>query len=403
MPFAAALSEHPITTVAVGEVVGQVLEKVGTGPDLAVLFVTPGHQGALEDAMGVVRSVLDAAVTLACGAVSVAGPNREVEHEPGMSLWAGWFGPVGQAGDDPDRPARVVAASFEAIPDRTGFDLIGVPEPADLPFEPCALVLIADPFSFPVDALLAEVAHTFGPIPIVGGMASGGSHRGGSRLGLDGRVTSSGAVGAWLGPDAHLQTIVSQGCRPIGQPWVVTRSEGRLVHELAGQPPLERLKSVASKMTPDEINLINQGLHLGRVVDEHKAEFERGDFLVRNILGADSSTNAIVVGDELPVGTTVQYHVRDAATADEDLRDLLIDQSADAALLFTCNGRGIRFFGEPDHDAGVLADVLGDPPVAGCACAGELGPIGGRNFVHGFTASVVLFTEEAVPSGEAGG
>ena len=141
----------------------------------------------------------------------------------------------------------------------------------------------------------------------------------------------------------------------------------------------------------DERELMARGLHLGFVVDEHKAEFERGDFVVRNVIGADRQSGAIAVGAICEVGATVQFHVRDAATADEDLRALVGGHDAEAALLFTCNGRGTRLFGTPDHDAGVVSDAFGGSPLAGFFCSGELGPIGGRNFLHGFTASVVLF------------
>jgi small ligand-binding sensory domain FIST len=150
-------------------------------------------------------------------------------------------------------------------------------------------------------------------------------------------------------------------------------------------------------MPERDIQLINQGLHVGLVMDEHKVDFGRGDFLIRNVLGADRTNGAVAVGELVDVGTTVQFHVRDAASADEDLRELLAFRHADGALLFTCNGRGTRLFDQPDHDAGVLSDLLGDPPLAGFFAAGELGPVGTRNFLHGFTASVVLFRESDRP------
>ena len=127
------------------------------------------------------------------------------------------------------------------------------------------------------------------------------------------------------------------------------------------------------------------------VVDEHKADFERGDFLVRNVLGGDQDSGTVVVGDEVTVGQTVQFQVRDAAAADEDLRELLSGVDASAALVFTCNGRGQHLFGTPDHDAGVVDLLLGPLPTSGAFCAGEIGPVGGRNFLHGFTASIALF------------
>jgi len=137
------------------------------------------------------------------------------------------------------------------------------------------------------------------------------------------------------------------------------------------------------------------GLHIGRVIDEHRAEFGPGDFLVRNVIGADRSTGAIAVTEVMPVGTTVQFHLRDAASADEDLHTLMAERRADAALVFTCNGRGTRLFGRPHHDVRVLAEHLGPVPMAGFFAAGELGPVGGRNFLHGFTASVALLRDPA--------
>ena len=139
---------------------------------------------------------------------------------------------------------------------------------------------------------------------------------------------------------------------------------------------------------------MSHGLHLGQVIDEHKAEFGRGDFLVRNLFGADQRTGALAVGDAVSVGQTLQFHIRDAGAADEDLRELLAGVDASAALLFTCNGRGQRLFGVPDHDAGLVETLLGQIPLAGAFCAGEIGPVGGRNFLHGFTASLLVFTDE---------
>ena len=384
MPFAAALSLHPVAAHAVGEVAGEVLEKLGPSPDLAMLFVTPPHAGALEDAAAATTSVLEPRTFLACAAVSVVGTGREVEEEPGVSLWAARFGPTA--------PLRLEASSGAEGTGLTGW-------PQALPFEPQALVLIADPFSFPIDALYEELADRHPGLPVIGGNASAARGPGGNRLVLDGRVFTSGAVGAFLGPGVDVKTVVSQGCRPIGQPYVVTRAQGNVVYELGGEPALQRLVGMASSGMPEEdVRLIDRGLHLGQVIDEHKLDFGRGDFLVRNVIGADQDSGAIAVNDVVDVGTTVQFHVRDAATADEDLRHLLAGHDADAALLFTCNGRGVRLFGAPHHDAAVMQDRLGVPTAGFCA-AGEFGPVGGRNFVHGFTASIALLQDR--PSGQS--
>lgn len=370
MPFASALSIHPVTATAVGEAAGQVLEQLGPNPDLVALFVTTHHAGALEDAAAAVRAVLSPTMLFGCAAVSVLGVRHEAEDEPGVSVWAGRFGPV--------RGVRFT------------MDDAGLSMP-ELPFTPQALLLAADPFSFDVSALNEAV----GDIPIIGGNASAARGPGGNRLVLDGAVFTDGAVGAFVGPGARIEAVVSQGCRPIGNPYVVTKSERNVVYELAGKPALERLVEMATggAIPEEDVHLINSGLHLGTVIDEHKDRFERGDFLVRNVLGADRSVGAIAVGDEVELGSTVQFHVRDAATADEDLHAALDGRGyADGALMFTCNGRGRQLFGRPHHDATVFDDEVGSP-VAGFFAAGEFGPVGRRNFVHGFTASVALFSD----------
>lgn len=375
--FASALSEHPVTAHAVGEVVADVVEALGTGPDLAVLLVTPPHAGALEDAASVVRTVLAPTTLVGCASETVALDRREVEDDPAVALWAGRVGAV--------TPLRL-----RARPTPDGPELEGWPPPD--PAAATAALVVADPFSFPVEAFLDVVADD---VPIVGGFASAARGPGGSRLLLDGDVVTDGAVGVVLGRDAVAATVVSQGCRPVGSPFVVTRSSGNLLHELAGRPAMERLRELFDASSPSEQSLLSSGVHLGFVVDEHRAEFGPGDFLVRGILGVDRATGAIAVAGECEVGTTVQFHVRDASTADGDLRALLVDHAADAALLFTCNGRGTRLFGAPDHDAAVVHDALDGAPLAGIAAAGELGPVRGRNALHTFTASVLLLTARA--------
>ncbi len=369
MRFSSAVSEHPVTAHAVGEVAGQVLEGLGEQPDLVLVFVTPPHAGALEDAARAVSAILRPQALLGCASESITSTGREIEESAAVSVWAARLGPIKTLGLD-------------------GPGWAEAPE-----FEPTAMVLMADPFSFPAEAFFEWLAADYPGLPVIGGMASGARGPGGTRLVIDEQLRSSGAVGALLGPGIEMSTVVSQGCRPIGYPMAATKTEGSIVYELAGQPALERLLSLAREQLSDqEIALINSGgLHLGRVIDERKPEFDRGDFLVRNVLGADRDNGAIAVNDVIELGSTVQFHLRDANTADEDLRSMLGGHQAEAALLFTCNGRGTRLFGGPHHDARVLAEEVGEVPTAGFFAAGEFGPVGGRNFLHGFTASVALF------------
>ena len=377
--FAFGLSEHPLATQAVGEVVGQVLDALGPDapqPDLALLFVTAPHAGAVEDIAAAVRATLQPAALLGCTAESVVGGRREVEQQPAITLWAGHTGPVAP-----------FSLELRRTPD--GETLVGWPEGGN--DDSAGLLLLADPFTFPADAFLTRLGDDRPGLPVIGGLASGANGPGGNRLVLDGQIRSEGAVGAFLGPDTSVTTVVSQGCRPVGDPFVVTRAEGNIVYELGGRPALERLQELAAALSDDERRLLSQGVHLGRVIDESKTEFDRGDFLIRNVLGGDPQSGAIAVGDVVEVGSTAQFQVRDAASADEDLRHLIDGRTAEGALLFTCNGRGTRLFGRPDHDAKVVSEGLPGAAVAGMFCAGELGPVGKRNFLHGFTASIALF------------
>jgi small ligand-binding sensory domain FIST len=293
------------------------------------------------------------------------------------------------------RTGPLLPMALHAGPSPGGDGIVVSGWPDDVAFAPQALLLVADPFTFPTEPFLDWVATRYPGLPVIGGMASAAQAPGGNRLAVGRHVKTSGAVGALLGPGVAVETVVSQGCRPFGQPLVVTRADGNLILELAGTPALERLVAQAhGALTEEEVALLEMGgLQIGRVIDEHRESFGRGDFLLRGVLGADRRTGALAVGDVMPVGTTVQFHLRDARTADEDLHVLLKGHQADGALVFTCNGRGSRLFDEPHHDARVLSDLLGPVPLAGFFAAGEIGPVGGHNFVHGFTASMALLCD----------
>jgi small ligand-binding sensory domain FIST len=380
--FASALSQHPLASQAVGDAAGEVLERLGGEPaDLVVCFASPHHVGALEDVAGALRSILQPRVLLGGTAASVIGGGHEVEEAPALSLLGAHL-----------PGSRLVPAALRVDETADGAMLVGWPESGI--DDASALLMFADPFTFPVDAFLERGNADAPDLRVIGGLASAGVRAGGNRLVLNEEILDHGAVGVFVDGGVEVRTLVSQGCRPIGKPYVVTRAERNFVEELGGQPALDRLQEIAAAASEEDRELLRSGLHVGLVVDEHKAEFERGDFLVRNLLGADRESGALAVGDRVNVGQTVQFHVRDAAAADEDLRELLGGVDADAALLFTCNGRGRHLFGTPDHDAGLVEQLLGPIPVAGCFCAGEIGPVGGRNFLHGFTATMAVFPRD---------
>ncbi|CRH13447.1 FIST C domain protein [Mycobacterium tuberculosis] len=223
--------------------------------------------------------------------------------------------------------------------------------------------------------------------------------QGDTRLFRDHDVLTSGVVGVRL-PGMRGVPVVSQGCRPIGYPYIVTGADGILITELGGRPPLQRLREIVEGLSPDERALVSHGLQIGIVVDEHLAAPGQGDFVIRGLLGADPSTGSIEIDEVVQVGATMQFQVRDAAGADKDLR-LTVERAAArlpgraaGALLFTCNGRGRRMFGVADHDASTIEELLGGIPLAGFFAAGEIGPIAGRNALHGFTASMALFVDD---------
>jgi small ligand-binding sensory domain FIST len=357
-------------------------------PSFAVLFASAHFSGSAPALVAAVAEETGGVPLIGCVAQAVAGGAREVESGPAVSLWlAADLGPV-----------ETFAMEFVRTPSGGAF--------GGYRFTPRGVYLMmCDPFTFPAGDLLAHLnQHVPGTI-VMGGMASGGLRSGQSLLFLDDRVVTRGAVGAHL-PRAGIHPLVAQGCRPVGNPYTVTQADGNLIIELGGRPPLARLRELAAALPLQEQELLARGVHLGIVIDEYQAEPGQGDFLVRGIAGADPESGAIAVGDELEVGQTVQFHVRDARSADEDLRRTLVRETAAlggrpvaGALLFTCTGRGTRMFAEPDHDTGLLAQALGRIPVAGFFCDGELGPVGGQNFLHTFTASIALFPDTGGETG----
>lgn len=390
MPYAAALSTTRETLRALDEVCTRALKDLQATPDLALLFFSPHHFEAAPSLAETAQQRLASRCLLGCGGEAIVGNDREIEAAPALSLWlARWPSPV------EIQPFHLVA---EQTPD--GLSLLGWPD-ALLNADPAhaALMLLGDPFTFPINLLLAQINEDHPGLRILGGMSSGVRRAGETRLILGNQSVTQGAVGVLLQGPIQMRSIVSQGCRPIGQHLVITRAQENIIVELGGQPPLLRLQQLWQELSPRDQQLFQQGLHIGRVINEYQEQFQRGDFLVRNVLGLDRETGALAITDSVRVGQTVQFHVRDAETADEDLHALLQgdvhahEKRPAGALLFTCNGRGTRLFAEPHHDARVVRAEVGAVPLAGFFAMGELGPVGGQNFIHGFTASVVLFEE----------
>jgi small ligand-binding sensory domain FIST len=380
MRTGAGLSTDADPIAAVQEAAaGAIAPLDGASRDLVFLFVSPHHAAALPLMLGVARTQLDPRVLLGCSGLWIIGGAREVEDEPAVAVWAAHL---------PDTELQPFAVTYDRTPD--GDTFLGWP---DVVPDGATALALADPFTFPAGQWLEQLNSAHPGLLVIGGMASAGRAPGETRLLLDDEVLWNGCVGVLVSGRTKVRALVSQGCKPIGEPFAVTGSDENLLLSLGGRPPLERLKETFATAPEEDRRAMQVGLHVGRVVDEYKTEFRRGDFLVRNVLGADESSGTIAVGDRMEVGETVQFHVRDAASADNDLREMVERAQPPAgAILFTCNGRGTRLFGVPDHDASIVAGALGDS-LAGFFCAGELGPVGGRNFLHGFTASLALFYE----------
>jgi small ligand-binding sensory domain FIST len=367
---------------AAKRVVAQASETLGgTAPELAVLFASSQFLPQAELLVTSVGAEAGFPPLIGCLAESVLGRGREAEYEPAVSLWLGsGLGPV-------------ETFSMEFLSTRSGGAYCGYN------FHTGTHLMVCDPYTFPVDSLLSHLNEHVPGALVMGGVASGARGPGQSRLFLDDRVLSTGSVGVRLASSTNVELLVSQGCRPVGSPYTITRVDRNVIRELGGQPPISRLEHLARSLPDRDRELLATGVQVGVVIDEYKAERGVNDFLIRGVIGVDPASGAIAIGDEVEVGQTVQFHVRDADSADEDLRRTLEQglsgRRVSGALLFTCNGRGSRLFSQPDHDALLVSKASGEIPVAGFFCAGELGPVGGKNFLHGFTASIAAFVDNA--------
>lgn len=354
----------------------------GDTPNLVVVFVADEHRDAFDDVAAHLTERFEGAAIIGCTGQGIVGGSRELESGPAVSVCAAFL---------PDTHVRPFALDFVEVADGEG-DYDGWPE--QLSPDAC-LMMLCDRFSFPVGHLLDKLNAERPGTSVIGGIASGGAAEGETRLLVGREVRSHGAVGVAISGRVRVEAIVSQGCRPLGEPMTVTRADRNIIFELGGKKPIDQIGSIWRTATPRDRGLMANGpLHIGRVIDEYKTDFSRGDFLIRTVVGADQSAGIIAVNDVMEIGETVQFHVRDPETADEDLRELLdgLRGQPAGALMFTCNGRGTNMFEVPDHDANLVSKMLG-VPLAGFMCAGELGPIGGRNFLHGFTASLAFFVD----------
>ena len=354
-------------------------------PELAVVYISHHHAEGWDNLANELVEKLKPKNLIGCSAESVVETMNELEEKPGFVVWCAWMR---------DANLTPLRLGFEKTPD--GGAIVGWPDELEQEWPSGAvMLLLADPFTFPADYLLERVNEDHAGAIVVGGMASGASEPGANRVFYQNETLSDGAVGIMFDESARIKTIVSQGCRPIGDPLVITKADRNMIEQLGGVSALQRLEAVFHELPTQEQLLVQRGLLVGRVMTEYQDQFEAGDFLIRNVLGVDREAGAIAIADYVRPGQTIQFHVRDELAAHRDLELLLRRQkkqmAAKAGLLFTCNGRGSRMFSEPSHDASTIGAELGPVPLAGFFAQGEIGPIAGKNFLHGFTASLALF------------
>lgn len=392
MKCASVSTTNPDAAAALDGLAEKLLDELsGQNPDLLVVFFSTHHREDAELIRERLIGKLAPQVLLGCPAASVITDHAELEGETGITLWGACF---------PDTqlvPFELGVDDGDETPTLEGW-------PEGLSTDAGFLVLV-DPYSTPPNDLVNGFSSRFPGQVLAGGFASGAPGPGAAGLLCNNGVLDEGTVGVAILGAVELDAIVSQGCRPVGRHFVITKADRNLIYGLGGKPVLEQLQSIANEVDNVDRGLIQTALHVGRVVDERQSEYEQGDFLVRNVLGIDPKKGALAINDYVKPGQTIQFMVRDARAASEELDALTEVRAAEpgtplGALLFSCNGRGQRFFGKPHHDIEGLHRGFGEIPAAGFFCAGEIGPVGGIPFVHGLTASIAIFRQRGKEAGE---
>lgn len=371
----------------------QIKEQLGNSDcDLLFCFVSPEFVAQSDKLTALASKHLSAKTLIGCTAGGIIGGGIELEKVAAISL---------SAANLPDVKINVFHLEDDRLPDMDApptkwEELVGV-NPADTP----DFIILPDPFSFKVEALMEGLDYAFPSATKIGGLASGAHQPGKNRLYLNDQIFKSGAVGLSLSGNIVVESIVAQGCRPVGRTFRVSKCKNNVLLELDGKPAVQALYEVLEGMSPKDQQLAKYSLFMGVVMDEFKEDFSPGDFLIRNILGLEPSSGALLVGELLRNERTIQFHLRDADTSADDLRQLLEkykdkhDEMPEGALLFSCLGRGEHLYGKANHDSDCFKSYLGEIPLSGFFCNGEIGPIGGTTFLHGYTSSFGLFKAKA--------
>ena len=390
MKWSSAVSDAPSLADAVAQCAATIeAEFVAPAPDLVVAFASAHHATEFEAVPELIRQHIGDGLLIGCSGGGVIGAGREVEHRPGFAVTVAHL---------PDVELVPFHIENDALPDADSppdkwEDLVGTRAEVQPQF-----ILLADPFSIAAESLLMGLDYAFPGSVKIGGLASGAQQPGGNALYLSDQVHRSGAVGVSMQGAIAVETIVAQGCRPIGRPMQVTACSENELLGLDDHKPLEVLKTVFEGLSERDQQLVRHSLFLGVVMDPLNDSPQLGDYLIRNIIGADHERGALAIGEMLKEGQTVQFHLRDAETSAQDLDALLTRYASEhpiyedtGALLFSCLGRGEYLYGRPDHDTDMFREKVSTMPLTGFFCNGEIGQVGGTTYVHGYTSSFGIF------------
>ncbi|OGX29642.1 MAG: hypothetical protein A3B78_02485 [Omnitrophica WOR_2 bacterium RIFCSPHIGHO2_02_FULL_67_20] len=389
MRFTSGISDAVTAREAADDACRQVAAQLSGGScDLACLFVSPAYRATWPDLLAFIHERLRPRTLIGCSGSGIIGGAQEFEWVPAVSILAAHL---------PEVRLFPFAVTPKELADSSpgGFwvDKIGASPEARTAF-----VLLADPYTCQTPKLIAELNATYRARPIIGGLVSGGTSPGEHLLFLNTTVHRDGAVGVAMAGNITMDTVVSQGCRPVGRPYVVTKAEEQAVLELGGRQALAVLHDVLSALSPGDRQLAQRGsIFAGVAMSEMRQRFGSGDFLIRNIVGIDPELGALAIAEGAEVGQTIQFQLRDPATSRQELRRLLQQQLTPhplppaGCLLFNCAGRGKSLYGAAHQDVRLIQTVSGKLPIGGLFCNGEIGPAHGTNFLHGYTASLALF------------
>jgi small ligand-binding sensory domain FIST len=390
MKWASAVSEASSLKDAVAECAAAIeAEFVAPGADLVVVFASPHYAAEFDAVPELVSQHLGDGLLIGCSGGGVIGAGREVEHRPGLAIAVAHLPGVELGPFHIDNGSLPDADS----PPDAWEELVGTRAEDEPQF-----ILLADPFSIAAESLLMGLDYAFPKSVKIGGLASGAQQPGGNALYLAGEVFRSGVVGVSLHGAIAVDTVVAQGCRPIGSPMRITKCADNLLEEVDGRSAITVMQELYERASDSDRALMSSSLFLGVVMDELKEDYKTGDFLIRNLLGVQRETGGLYIGAMLREHQTVQFHLRDADTSAQELDALLTEYAANnpiyeetGALLFQCLGRGSYLYGRPDHDTDMFREKVSAMPLTGFFCNGEIGPVGDTTYIHGYTSSFGIF------------